>query len=87
MPSNNWTDYFISRHDNADADKNTTVYVEAWAQDKSHKEKLALLTNDANAIIFASDINHNIISLHSFVKFGGKLLCPTAKTGCLVGNG
>ena len=44
-------------------------------------------TNDTNAIIFTSDINHNIISLHSLVKFGGTLLRPTTKIGCLIRNG
>ena len=78
MQSNNWTDHFTSRPDNTDGNKNTIIYIKAWAQDKAHAMKMDVLTNDAN---------HNIICLHSFVKLGGTLLPPNANTGCLIGNG
>lgn len=87
MLSHNWTDYFTSRPDNVDGNRNKTIYAKAWAQDKAHVAKMDLLTNDANAIIFAGNINHNIICLHSFVKFGGALLHSIGKIGCLSGNG
>ena len=36
---------------------------------------------------FAADDNQNIMTLHSFVKFGGSIMHPHPKLCCLPGNG
>ena len=63
MPSANWTAYFTSLTGNDQENKNTTIYTEAWAQNKSHAAKMMLLTNDANTLILGTNINQGSTAL------------------------
>lgn len=86
MPSINWTAFFDSRHDNTAGNKNTTVYTEAWAQDKDYAVKVSFLTNDANTAILAANANDTILFLHSFKNIGGTPIQPANKFVCFLGS-
>ena len=87
MRYTNWSNYFTSRADNEKGNQNTTVYSDAWAQNKSRASKLTLLTNDPDTVILAADAEGTIIPLHSFANLGGTLLRPNDKFVCLIGSG
>ncbi len=85
MPSINWTAYFNSRHDNDTGNKNTTVYTEAWAQNNNHNTKVGFITNDADTVVLAANMNDTILFLHSFKNIGGTPLLPANKYACIIG--
>ncbi len=55
MTSINWSDYFRSRADNEQRNQNSTIYTAAWSHGMPRANKLALLTNEPNTVIFAAD--------------------------------
>ena len=83
----NWSNYFTSHADNEKGNQNTTVYADAWAQNKSRASKLALLANDPDTIILAADMEGTIIPLHNFANLGGTFLRSNDKFLCLIGSG
>jgi hypothetical protein len=87
MAFNNWHDFFLSRVDNKAENKNTTVFLAAWAQANANDAKLALLTNDASTAILVIDATNKVVIVHSVWNFGGTILHPANHLGALIGNG
>jgi hypothetical protein len=86
MPSIDWKT-FIAARDNAAANKNTSVFTEAWSPKKSIDQPFQTLTMDPDLVLFAADSNKNLLVLHSFKNAGGTLLHPEKKLMCLSGTG
>ncbi len=88
MATNSWHDYFNSSHIRKEAgNKNTTVYLAAWAQGTVNNAKLALLNNDTSMTVFAVNANNKIVVVHSFRNVGRLILHLANIYGTLIGNG
>ena len=87
MISIDWKTFIATRTDNADANKNTSVFTEAWSPEKSRDQRFQTLTADPDMVLFAADSNKKLLVLHSFKNAGGTLLRPEKKLMCLSGSG
>jgi hypothetical protein len=87
MLSIDWKTFIATRKDNADANKNTSVFTEAWSPEKSQDQRFQTVTADPDMVLFATDSNKKLLVLHSFKNTGGTLLCPEKKLMCLSGTG
>lgn len=87
MKFTNWLNYFKSRGDNDQGNKNQTVYSHAWNQTTPHATKLTTLTGDPSNIILAADTEGTIFPIHSFTNLGGTLLRPANKIAGIIGSG
>jgi hypothetical protein len=81
MVYTSWHELFSSHIGNDEGNKNTAVYSTAWSQATRNEAKLTMLANDPNTAIFAVNVDHKIITLHSFHNFGGSVLSPANKFG------
>ena len=87
MLSIDWKTYIATSTDNADANKNTSVFTEAWLPEKSRDQRFQTLTADPDMVLFATDSNKKLLVLHSFKNAGGTLLRPEKKLMSLSGTG
>ena len=87
MLSIDWKTFIATRKDNADANKNTSVFTEAWSPEKSRDQQFQTLTADPDMVLFATDSNKKLLVLHSFKNAGETLLRPEKKLMCLSGTG
>jgi hypothetical protein len=54
---------------------------------KANPELKMARLNQAYNFLLMANITREVTSLHNPYNFGGTLLCPTDKVGCLVGKG
>ena len=87
MLSIDWKTFIGTRKDNTDANKNTSLFTEAWSPEKSRDQQFQTLTADPDMVLFAADSNKKLLVLHSFKNAGGTLLRPEKRLMCLSGTG
>jgi hypothetical protein len=82
-----WKTFIATRKDNADVNKNTSVFTEAWLPEKSRDQRFQMLAADPDMVLFAADSNKKLLVLHSFKNAGGTLLRLEKKLMCLSDTG
>jgi hypothetical protein len=87
MLSIDWKTFISTHKDNADANKNTSVFTKAWSPEKSRDQQFQMLTADPDMVLFAADSNKKLLVLHSFKNAGGTLLRLEKKLMFLSGTG
>ena len=84
---NSWTAYFLSiTAVNESGDRNIPGFTGAMDFESSADEKMTAL-NEPNGFILVANHKKEIVLLHNPNNFGGTLLRPTHKIGCLLGVG
>ena len=79
MLSIDWKTFVAARTDNAAANKNTSVFTEAWSPEKSQDQQFQTMTADPHMVLFAADSNKKLLVLHSFKNVESTLLHPEKK--------
>ena len=87
MLQTDWKTYLAARKDKTAGNKDTSVFTEAWSPEKSIDQRFQTLTTDPDLVLFATDSNKKLPTLHSFKNAGGTLLRPEKKLMCLLGTG
>ena len=82
-----WKTFIATRKDNADVNKNTSVFTEAWLPEKSQDQRFQMLAADPDMVLLAADFNKKLLVLHIFKNAGGTLLRLEKKLMCLSGTG
>jgi hypothetical protein len=57
MLSIDWKAFIAARMDNADANKNISVYTVAWSPEKSQDQQFQTLTANPGMVLFVADSN------------------------------
>jgi len=87
MLQTDWKTYHAARKDKTAGNNDTSVFTEAWSPKKSIDQRFQTLTTDPDLVLFATDSNKKLLTLHSFKNAGGTLLRPKKKLMCLLGTG
>ena len=87
MLQTDWKTYLAARKDKTAGNKDTSVFTEAWLPKKGIDQCFQTLTTDPDLVLFATDSNKKLPTLHSFKNAGGTLLRPEKKLMCLLGTG
>ena len=67
----NWNDYFINHPNTNAGNDNMTAFTTALAADLSEAEGVTALVEEINTVILATDMDKQILVLHSPKRFGG----------------
>jgi len=84
---NSWKSYLLSlTAANESGDRNIPGFTGAMDFESSADEKMTAL-NEPNGVLLTANNRQEIVLLHNPKNFGGTLLRPTDKIGCLLGVG
>ena len=82
-----WKSYFLSlTASNESGDRNIPGFTGTMNFESSVNVKMTTL-NEPNGVLLTANNRQEIVLLHNPNNFGGTLLCPTDKVGCLLGVG